>query len=80
MGIVGSVEVCISFHSVAGIVVSAPLSGGVFLGLSNVAWVCALESWVSDGSINDRWVLAVVVTSEIVGRDGPVLSFTTFSN
>ena len=80
MGIVRSVEVCISFHSVAGIVVSAPLSGGVFLGLSNVSWVCALESWVSDGSINDSWVLAVVVTSEIVGRDGAVLSFTTFSN
>ena len=31
MGIVGSIEVCVSFHSVAGIVVSAPLLGRIFL-------------------------------------------------
>ena len=55
-----------------------PLSRGLNLGF--ISWVGILESVVGDGSIDNSWVLAVVVTGEIIGRNGSVLTLTAFSD
>ena len=55
-----------------------PLSAGLDLG--DRSWVGVLESVISDGSINNSWVLAVVVTGEIIRGNWSVLALSAFSD